>query len=451
MTESEVEMEKEMDRNVRDESGTAGSTGRAPDPRRTVRFWLLPLLAVVLLATLLAGAYLGGNVNPKKNLHGFPIAVVDADWGATTVDGTRLEAGEEIADRLVDKLDDGRFDVRRLTPAQAREQMNRGELYGAIVIPHDFSQNLNAWGIGTAVPNEPVQPEIRIVQNPRAGLGAANIMAVVGRQVADGLETSIGDKLTETVRESRGEDELAETPGTATAAIAAPVRIHSEDFRPLPDGTGNGLSAFYFTLLIVLAGLTGSVMVNTLVDSRLGFMPSEMGPLVLRRPEVGVSRLGVFGVKVLLAFAASIIVSGIYVGIGGAVGMPIGRPWLLGMFTATAIFSVATVCQAINALLGNLGLLVNLLLFIIVGLPSAGGTLPLEAVPDFFRAYSHVAPMHQIFLGCRAILYFDGQWDAGLGQSLRFAGLAIIAALVCGALGTALYDRRGYVRQATAA
>ncbi|WP_448852872.1 YhgE/Pip domain-containing protein [Corynebacterium sp. 335C] len=415
------------------------------DPRRTARFWILPLMAVVLLATVLATAYLGGNVNPRKNLHGFPIAVVNADWGSDTVSGEKLHAGDEVEKGLKDAMSDGRFDVRELTAEEAREQMNRGELYGAIVIPYDFSQKLNAWGIGTAVPIDVEQPEIRIIDNPRAGLGAANVMNIVGRQVSERLEGSIGDRLVAQIKEVRG-DEVKDTPGTAMAAAAAPVKIAEEDFRPLPDGTGNGLSAFYFTLLIVLAGLTGSVMVNTLVDSRLGFMPSEMGPLVLRRPEVGVSRLGVFGVKVLIAAVAAVVVSAIYVAIGTAVGMPIGRPWLLALFTGVAIFSVATVCQAVNALLGSIGLLVNLILFIIVGLPSAGGTLPLEAVPEFFRAYSHVAPMHQIFLGARSVLYFDGQWDAGLGQSLRFALLATAAALLIGGLGTWLYDRRGFTR-----
>src|SRR5699024_5719089 len=60
---------------------------------QSVFFWVAPTLVVVILASLLGAAYLGGNVNPRKNLHGFPVAIVNADRGAGTVDGGRLDAG----------------------------------------------------------------------------------------------------------------------------------------------------------------------------------------------------------------------------------------------------------------------------------------------------------------------------------------------------------------------
>ncbi|EUA91800.1 conserved transmembrane domain protein [Mycobacterium ulcerans str. Harvey] len=49
-------------------------------------------------------------------------------------------------------------------------------------------------------------------------------------------------------------------------------------YNPLPNGTGNGLSAFYYALLLLLAGFTGSIVVSTLVDSLLGYVPAEFGP-----------------------------------------------------------------------------------------------------------------------------------------------------------------------------
>lgn len=158
------------------------------DPRRTLAFWLAPTLAVALLTIFFGGAYLTGNVNPKKNLHEFPIAIVNADRGAGTLDGTELRAGDQVVEGIVDGIDDEQFDLRQLSGQEAIEQMSRGELYGAIVIPENFSSRLNAWGIGTMVDNEVVAPDIRIISNPAAGLGASTIVKEVGFQVRTQVE-----------------------------------------------------------------------------------------------------------------------------------------------------------------------------------------------------------------------------------------------------------------------
>jgi hypothetical protein len=115
-----------------------------------------------------------------------------------------------------------------------------------------------------------------------------------------------------------------------------------------------------------------------------------------------------------------------------------------------AIVSVGVTATSMIAALGSMGLLVNLLVFVILGLPSAGATVPLQATPHFFVWLARFEPMHQVFLGTRALLYFDGHPDAGLTRALEMCTLGLVIGLLLGAIVTMIYDRRGYHRVATA-
>ena len=62
-----------------------------------------------------------------------------------------------------------------------------------------------------------------------------------------------------------------------------------------------------------------------------------------------------------------------------------------------------------------------------LGLPSSGGTIPLEATPSLYRWLGEFEPMHQIYRGVRAIIFFGASGDAGLIHAvwMTFAGLVI--------------------------
>jgi uncharacterized phage infection (PIP) family protein YhgE len=79
-------------------------------------------------------------------------------------------------------------------------------------------------------------------------------------------------------------------------------------------------------------------------------------------------------------------------------------------------------------------------------LPSAGATVPLQAAPQFFGWLANFEPMHQVFLGTRALLYLDGKADAGLSRALMMTAIGLVIGLLLGAVITYLYDRRGYHR-----
>ncbi|MFI6367450.1 YhgE/Pip domain-containing protein [Nocardia sp. NPDC050630] len=111
-------------------------------PRRSrVRVWLAPAIVVSLLMALLATMYLAYVVDPSKHLHGFPIALVDQDSG-DVIGGKPTNVGKQISDALVQQTPSDKIDLRGLGINEAQQQLNSGNVYGAIVIPSDFTKRL---------------------------------------------------------------------------------------------------------------------------------------------------------------------------------------------------------------------------------------------------------------------------------------------------------------------
>jgi ABC-type multidrug transport system permease subunit len=84
--------------------------------------------------------------------------------------------------------------------------------------------------------------------------------------------------------------------------------------------------------------------------------------------------------------------------------------------------------------------------FIVLGLPSSGATVPLQAVPGFYRFLSHFEPMRQLSDGVRAVLYFNARGDAGLTRSWIMIAIGTALALLFGFAMTRYYDRKGHKR-----
>lgn len=122
------------------------------------------------------------------------------------------------------------------------------------------------------------------------------------------------------------------------------------------------------------------------------------------------------------------------------------EPWYLWLFAWFAAATVAAGTLVLFAILGAPGQLVAMVLFVYVGLASAGGTVPVQALPGSFRFVSPADPLREILEGIRAIMYFDAQANAGLihGIVATAAGLAFWLAL--GAIVITWYDRKGLFR-----
>jgi YhgE/Pip-like protein len=407
-----------------------------PDPLatiRTLRFWLPPILVPLVVFSALAALYLAGILNPTPNLRHFPVAVVNSDAGPS---------GQQVVDGLTSGLNHDQFDVRVLTPDEANSQLGRAQIYGLVQIPSDFSATLQGLGPAAAVPGKATRPVITIATNPRAGELGASIAGLALAKAVNEINTQLGQRLSAQVTQASG----APLTGGVALALAEPIDVQVTTYDPLPNGTGNGLSAFYYALLLLLAGFTGSIIVSSLVDSMLGFVPAEMGPVYRFAEQVNISRFRTLLVKWGLMVVVALLTSAAYIGIAAALGMPIPNGWTLWLYGVFTIAAVGITSTSLIAVLGSAGLLVNMFIFVILGLPSNGATIPLEAAPSLFGWLAKFEPMHQVFLGARALLYFDGRADAGLSHALVMTAIGLGIGLLIGGIVTRVYDRRGLRR-----
>lgn len=412
----------------------------APNPKRniravrTVRFWAAPIVITLALMSALAALYLGGILNPTTNLRHFPIAIVNQDAGP---------AGKQIVDGLVAGLDNNKYDVRVVSRDEAKKLLDRAQVYGQAVIPPGFSSSLREFGASAVTANRVDRPAITISTNPRAGTLGSSIAGQTLTQALAVVNTKVGERLSAEVASQTGGAPLA---GASALGLASPIDVKSTIYNPLPNGTGNGLSAFYYALLLLLAGFTGSIVVSTLVDSMLGYVPAEFGPVYRFAEQVNISRFRTLLVKWGVMVILALLTSGVYMAIAHGLGMPIQLGWQLWGYGVFAISAVGITSSSLIAVLGSMGLLFSMLVFVILGLPSAGATVPLEAVPPFFRWLAEFEPMHQVFLGVRSLLYLNGHGDAGLSQALLMTAIGLVIGVLVGGIITHLYDRKGFHR-----
>ena len=415
--------------------GPAPSGLGNPKATGTVRFWTVPIGITLGLLAALAAFYLGGILNPMTNLRHFPIAVVNEDAGPT---------GAQVVKGLLSNFaKDDAYDVRVLSHDDAKHQLDTAQIYGVALIPPNFSSKLQAYAKSAVDPGRVERSVIIVSTNPRAGTLGASIAGQTLSRAVTLVDHLVGQRLSQEVVQQLGNRPV---PAAVTLMLGNPIEVQTTVHNALPDGTGNGLSAFYYALLLLLAGFTGSIVISMLVDSMLGFVPAEFGPVYRSAEQVKISRLRTLLIKWALMIVLAVLASGAYMLIAAKLGMPVQQAVPLWLYGAFAIAAVGITSTSLIAVLGALGLLVSMFVFVILGLPSAGATVPLQAAPQFFGWLANFEPMHQVFLGTRALLYLDGQADAGLSRALMMTAIGLVIGLLLGAVITYLYDRRGYHR-----
>ncbi|MGY2089155.1 MULTISPECIES: YhgE/Pip domain-containing protein [Nocardia] len=418
---------------------------------RLARVWIRPTAVVALLMALLSFMYLGYVLNPDKNLHDFPLALVNQDVG-DSLGGNPANVGDQISAALVQHIPADKVDLKVTGVPEMQRMLLDGSIYGAIVIPSDFTKRLGILGTASVIEGQVERPIITIQTNPRVGSYATQITTRIAQQALTEVNRTVGKQLTDSV-----EAQLHSTPGAVAPTVAGaslltltePINVVITPFRPLPEGTGGGLSAFFYTLLVLLAGFTGAMIIHTMVDASLGFTPTEYGPWYVRYPPTPISRFRTLLLKWGILAGLAPVVSAIILGVGTLLGMPVDRVPALILYSALAIIAVGVTALAILAAFGAAGMLVNLIVFIVLGLPSAGGTVPIEATPRFMGWLSTFEPMHQVFLGIRAILYFDARGSAGLAHGTWMTLLGLAIGVCFGAVVTLFYDRKGLERKAS--
>jgi ABC-type multidrug transport system permease subunit len=203
-----------------------------------------------------------------------------------------------------------------------------------------------------------------------------------------------------------------------------------------------GLSAFYYSLVLVLCGFIGASLVSPLVDAALGFVPSEVGPRVERRPYTAVSRRTTYLAKVAILVAAAPCAAFAIQLVAALFGVSVADSVLLWLYSAAVIAAIGTSALAVFAIFGSgIGALVNTLFFVALAMVSSGGTVPLAATPSLFHWFSAVSPYRHVVDGTRSLFYFDANLAAGLGSAWISVIVGGMLGLLLGIVVTTAYGR----------
>ena len=415
-------------------------------------------IAVVCgLFFLLAFMYLGGTADPQAHARHVPVAVVNEDAGATleTPIGPRtLDVGTQITAGLLQNNDWEKLRLHIVDAAEAEEGLRDGSYFGAVRIPSELSQqvvdlvNAAATEAGESG-GSPERASVTLQYSPRVSIVSGQVMNTVAERMRTSLHESMGATLLS------DSTMLADADGRQIGAAAAlalqyPVEVDVTEWNPLPDGVTNASLPMFYALIVILAGFTGAMIISNLLDARLGFIPLEIGPLALHVHVAPFGRLQTMFRKWAVTVVTAPLVSALCLWVADIIGVTGYDAWDMFWFSNLVIVAVGVCAHAILAAIGNAGLLVNLVLFVVLGIPTSGGATPTQMLPQIFVAIGSLQPMHQAYLGLRSIMFFDSSWGAGLGHAVWVLSGWCVAGVVLGVAVTLLYERMGLRRQAVA-
>ncbi|PTY79317.1 hypothetical protein B5V89_06160 [Heyndrickxia sporothermodurans] len=128
----------------------------------------------------------------------------------------------------------------------------------------------------------------------------------------------------------------------------------------------------------------------------------------------------------ILTFCVSIFIQlGVFGIFGSAHASGI---WAIFLFTFFSCITMFLLFKTIAVFLGGWGMLVMFPVNF-MGIFSSGGAFPLSTLPIVHRLFSNILPTRYIVDGIRALLYYDGRLEAGLGQALGALSIYFVLTL----------------------
>lgn len=233
------------------------------------------------------------------------------------------------------------------------------------------------------------------------------------------------------VTSAGGDSVVRATTAIFTTLESAQHRtIASIDLVPAQQGDAGGLAGFY----LVIGWIVGGYLVASLLGVARGSRPAN-------------SRRAVFRLGAILPYA-------ILSGLGGAlvIDQLLGALkghfvalWLLG---ALIVAASASVTMAFQVLFGVFGIGITVLLFVILGNPSAGGAFQPSLLPAFWRTLSPLLPNGAGTDAVRRIVYFDA---SGISGELLVIALYVLVGTAVTIAGSHWHHQRQHRTLATPA
>lgn len=208
----------------------------------------------------------------------------------------------------------------------------------------------------------------------------------------------------------------------ATEEQQPPVTVH--DLAPLPAADSNGLSGFYAVVSWMVGGYFGATLLGMVGDSR-----------IRSRRQAGYRLGGMLGMALASGLLSAILLQDVIGVLGDASFFSL---WMIG---ALCVFAAGAATIAFQSLLGIAGTGIAVLLFVVLGNPSAGGVFSPQLIPGFWREIGAALPTGAGTSLVRNTAYFDGTATGGpVLVLLIWAAIGVVVTLIRG--GRAVSERR---------
>ena len=272
------------------------------------------------------------------------------------------------------------------------------------------------------LPKAPKTAKIEVLSNPSAGPTASAPVQNISTGIVQGVSQATGERLAE----AAGERGARLTPEVATV-IGDPVQAKVTEAEPVGDNSGNGQAPFFLAFLANLAAFGGAAVIF--------FGVAGVGESLAGRG-LRPSRAGLWTVMLLLGLLYAALAAGAELSVAsGIIGVEYEAEALqVFLFLALAIGAIMAVVMLLVALFGPAGLGITALLGVLLGLVSAGGLAPIEALPGFYQIYADWLPLRYVSDGLRSLLFFDGRGAAGLDDAVQVLGAYLAGSIVLGYL-----------------
>ncbi|AZN75890.1 hypothetical protein CXB72_01320 [Lactobacillus acidophilus] len=329
-----------------------------------------------ILVALFIGAYFSITAIPSTHMkvNDLPIAIVNEDKGQT---------GENLTKQITNakKSTNSSMSIKWTVFNSEKEllkEMNKEKYYGAIVIPKNFSSNLQSLMTPTAK-----KAELKIITNQGMGKAVTTQVTTALTEMSNQLNQTLSKQLLNNVSKR-----MPTIPAEISSNLASPLIIKKETVNKTGD-LANGGAHFFQSVWL---GCLGTSML-------LGFAFSKIKFKSLKE------KFGALTVQLISAVVSSFVIGyGVIYLQSTILNVTIPNFNLLGLFLSLCAFSFIIFINGVESWVGLISIPVfMLLLFFAAPLLTA---IP-ESLNSFYSTLSDWLPMSYMYRGVKSIMYFN--------------------------------------------
>jgi uncharacterized phage infection (PIP) family protein YhgE len=368
-----------------------------------------PIRLISILMFIMVSVYLPVFSGANQNLTDVPLIIVNEDSGYM---------GDAILLNVIEKQNGNSFNWEITNNKQnALDDLKNDKAFGALMIHSNYSKDLSQLHeILLAGKGNGEAATLEILLNEGVGQSAYMIASNTLQTVA--FVTS--EAISKNFKNELNEKGITLSPDNALL-LNTPVNFTVKDVLGLPVNLNKGMTPFMMTLIASISGLMGANMIHAYLMK---------GNVILKKNESSLSESKILTAELIFGTILSLCVSVILqLSVFGFFGSSHATSlWIIFLFTFFCCTTMFFLFKSLALLFGSWGMLVMFPVNI-MGIFSSGGAIPLSTLPIVHRIFSSVLPTRYMVDGMRALLYYNGRMQAGLGTALWVISIYFIVTL----------------------